>query len=151
MVQGSQEQTRGYQKRINKHKPRPPLLRNVLAAFLMGGTITGLSQLIFDRFLQQGMTIAEAATPTAAIMIAIGALLTGVGVYDRLGNWGGMGAALPITGFANAIVAPALEFKREGYVMGVGAQLFSIAGPVIVYAVTVATISGAIRYYWVGP
>lgn len=97
------------------------------------------------------MPLDDAAGPTAAIMIVVGSVLTGLGIYDELGRIGGMGAALPVTGFANSMVAPALEYKREGYVLGVGSRMFSIAGPVVVYGLLVSIASASLRFWLVGP
>ncbi|HHY36888.1 MAG TPA: stage V sporulation protein AC [Firmicutes bacterium] len=135
-----------YKRWANARKPKPPLLRNVLAAFLVGGLICTLGQAVLNYFISLGMNAKEAGGPTAAVMILLGALLTGLGVYDRIGRFAGAGSVIPITGFANSIVAPALEFKREGYVMGVGARMFNIAGPVLVYGMTTAWLVGL--FYW---
>ncbi|MFO7245834.1 MAG: stage V sporulation protein AC [Thermaerobacter sp.] len=143
--------SRDYAGRLRRHQPRPPILRNVLAAFLVGGLICVVGQAVLGWFMSGGMTPKDAAAPTAAVMVIAGALLTGLGLYDELARFAGMGSALPITGFANSIVAPALEAKREGYVLGVGAQLFTIAGPVIVYGVLAALAAAALRYGLVGP
>ena len=127
--------------------PRVPLLRNVIAAFLVGGAICAVGQGVANVFQWLGLNPSDAAGPVAGTMIFIGALLTGLGVYDQLGSLAGMGAALPITGFANAIVSPAMEFKREGLVQGVGARMFEVAGPVLVYGLTISFVMGAVRYF----
>jgi len=142
---------RDYGGRLRRHVPRPPIARNLVAAFLVGGLISVIGQVVLESFVAGGMTPKDAAAPTAAVMVIAGALLTGFGVYDELARFAGMGSALPITGFANSIVAPALEAKREGYVLGVGSQLFTIAGPVIVYGLLAAVTAAAIRYGLVGP
>ena len=144
-------EARAYAARVRRHTPPVPLLRNLIAAFLAGGTVCLVGQAVLTWFVAGGMRPADAATPTAAVMLALGAVLTGFGLYDEFGRLGGMGAALPITGFANSIVAPAMEYKREGYVFGVGSRMFSIAGPVIVYGVLVALVSAALRFWLVGP
>ncbi|HHW91935.1 MAG TPA: stage V sporulation protein AC [Firmicutes bacterium] len=135
-----------YKRWANARKPKPPLVRNTIAAFLVGGLICTIGQIILNFFLSLGMNLKEAGGPTAAVMIFLGALLTGLGVYDRIGKFAGAGSVVPITGFANSIVAPALEFKREGYVMGVGARMFNIAGPVLVYGMATAWLVGL--FYW---
>lgn len=140
-----------YQQRVQRHTPKIPVLRNVIAAFLVGGTICLLGQLLLSWFTGNGMSLDDSVSSTAAVMILIGAVLTGIGVYDEVGRFAGMGAALPITGFANAMVSPAMEYKREGYVLGVGARMFSVAGPVVVYGLVVSIASAAIRYWLVGP
>ncbi|HEX6989445.1 MAG TPA: SpoVA/SpoVAEb family sporulation membrane protein [Bacillota bacterium] len=143
--------SREYAARVRRHVQCPPMTRNLLAAFLVGGLISVIGQGVLEWFVAGGMSPRDAAAPTATVMVIAGALLTGLGLYDELARFGGMGSALPITGFANSIVAPALEAKREGYVLGVGSQLFTIAGPVIVYGVIAAVVSAAVRYALVGP
>lgn len=119
-------------------------MRNVLTAFFVGGSITALAQPVLMFFQSRGLPLREAAGATSSVFIFIGALLTGVGVYDRLGRWAGMGANLPISGFANSIAAPAMEYKREGMVLGVGSRMFTVAGPVIVYGLTVSVLAAAL-------
>ncbi len=135
MVKASNRQKEAYQQLLQKHTPSRPIFRNLVLAFLVGGAITTIGQGVLNFFVSQGLSPKDAATPTAGVMIFLGALLTGLGVYDKIGKFAGMGSALPITGFANSIVSPALEFKREGFVLGVGARMFQVAGPVIVYGV----------------
>lgn len=115
-----------------------------MTAFLGGGAICSLGQAVLGFFLVRGLTLGEAAITASAVMVGLGALLTGLGIYDEMGRWAGMGAALPITGFANSIVSPAMEYRREGLVLGVGARLFTIAGPVIVYAVAAALLASVV-------
>ncbi|HLS88551.1 MAG TPA: stage V sporulation protein AC [Sphingobacteriaceae bacterium] len=150
-MKGSQEQARQYEQRARRHRPKPPVLRNVVTAFIAGGAITGLGQMILTFFRVRGLDLREATGATAAVIILAGALLTGLGVYDRLGRWAGMGASLPISGFANSIVAPAMEYKREGMVLGVGARMFTVAGPVIVYGLVISVLAAAVRYALRGP
>ena len=130
--------------------PRRPVLRNVVAAFFVGGTICTVGQLALSLWLSLGWPRTDAVGLTAATMIALSAALTGIGVYDVIGQFGGMGSAIPITGFANAIVAPALEFKREGFILGVGARLFQVAGPVIVYGTFVAILVAGVKLLFGG-
>jgi stage V sporulation protein AC len=120
-------------------------LRNIVWAFFVGGAICAVGQAFLGLFLTGGAALREAGVGASAVMIALGASLTGLGVYDEIGKRAGMGAALPITGFANSIVSPAMEYRREGLVLGVGARLFTIAGPVIVYAVAAALIVTLVR------
>jgi stage V sporulation protein AC len=96
------------------------------------------------------MSVKQAASPTTVVLIGVGALLTGVGFYDRLVKRAGMGGTLPITGFANAMVAPAMEFRAEGLIMGVGARLFTVAGPVLAYGMAAAFVVSAVRYLVTG-
>ena len=114
--------------------------------YIVGGLICTLGQGVLNYFVSQGMSPKEAGGPTAAVMILLGALLTGLGIYDRLGKFAGAGSFGPITGFANSIVAPALEYKREGYVLGVGARMFQIAGPVLVYGMSTAWLVGLVHW-----
>lgn len=151
MVKASKNEQQNYKKLHKKHAPPRPVLRNVLAAFVTGGGISLVGEGVRQFFLAQGLSPDRAAGPTAAAMIFLGALLTGLGIYDRIGRFGGMGAALPITGFANAIVAPAMEFKREGWVMGVGAKMFVVAGPVVVYGLITSFAVGLIYYLLFNP
>lgn len=127
------------------HPPRP-ILRNILMAFLVGGAICVVAQIILD-FLASRVPPTQALAMTSSVMVFLGAFLTGLGIYDEIGRFAGMGAALPITGFANSIVSPAMEFKREGFVLGVSARMFQVAGPVIVYGSLSAIIVSILRLY----
>lgn len=135
-----------YKRKANQYSSKPPVLKNILAAFFVGGLICSLGQVILNGFTIKGFTDTEAAAITSIIMIFLGALLTGLGVYDRIGKFAGAGSMVPITGFANSIVSPALEFKREGFVYGVGAKIFTNAGPVLLYGTLVSSIIGLIFY-----
>lgn len=128
--------------------PKPTVVKNSFWAFMVGGGICAVAQVIVNLFVATGLGIQQASTATTALMILLGALLTGIGIYDELGKYAGAGSIVPVTGFANSIVSPALEFKREGYVMGVGARLFTIAGPVLVFGITTSIIVGIIYYLW---
>jgi len=143
-----QQQSQQFQKLVQKNAPKPPLVKNVLWAFFVGGTICVIGQAIQTYLINTwGFTLKEAGAPTATVLVFLGAFFTGLGAYDELGKRAGAGSIVPITGFANSIVAPALEFKREGYVFGVGAKMFVIAGPVIVYGLITAVIIGLISYF----
>jgi stage V sporulation protein AC len=135
-----------YDKLAQTHRPKPPLAKNLILAFLVGGTISLVGQAVLTFFTSRGLSPDKAGGPTAATMIFLGALLTAIGIYDEIGRIGGAGSAIPITGFANSIVACALEFRSEGYIMGMAARMFQIAGPVIVYGVVSAFIVGILRY-----
>ena len=115
-------------------------------AFVIGGLICSLGQLILNGYTALGMEKNDAATATCISLIGISALLTGLSLYDNIAKYGGAGTLVPITGFANAIAAPAIEFKTEGFILGVGAKIFTIAGPVILYGVSASVIYGLI--YW---
>jgi stage V sporulation protein AC len=136
-----------YQKMAAKAEPKQKIVRNTIIAFIVGGLICVLGQLIQELLVNLfEMNAVEAAGPTSVVMIFLGAFLTGLGIYRKLGQFAGAGSIVPISGFANSMVSPALEFKREGLVLGVGAKLFTIAGPVLVYAYVSSFIVGLI--YW---
>jgi len=139
-----------YQQLVTRLKPKRPLWSNLLWAFIVGGIICILGQAVQTFFMHHGMTAKEAASPTSVVMIALGSLLTGLGWYDRVVKRGGMGGSLPITGFANAMVAPAMEFRTEGAIMGVGSRLFTIAGPVLAYGLLAAFLVSLVRYLLTG-
>lgn len=145
MVRASQEESRRYQQFVKTRSPSPSLVRNAVAAFAVGGSICALGQVVMNGFLTAGMNPQDAGRAALVVIVFLGVLFTGFGVYDRLGQWAGMGAMLPISGFANAIASPAIEYKREGFVFGVGARLFQVAGPVIVYGLVTATVMALIR------
>lgn len=136
-----------YQIKVDNLTPKPPLLKNTCWAFVVGGLICTLGQIITDYFAMLGLGEKEASNYATIVLVFLGAFFTGLGVYDELGKRAGAGSVVPITGFANSIVAPAMEFKREGYVFGIGAKMFVIAGPVLVYGMVTAFIVGLI--YWI--
>ncbi|HBT47894.1 MAG TPA: stage V sporulation protein AC [Peptococcaceae bacterium] len=136
-----------YQKLVEQVKPKPRVLVNVLNAFWVGGTICGIAQIITLIFRGAGLGVQDASNATVMIMVFLGAFLTGLGLYDEIGKWAGAGSIIPITGFANSIVSPAMEFKREGFIYGVGARLFTVAGPVIIYGLVTSVLIGLIAYF----
>jgi stage V sporulation protein AC len=136
-----------YQELVQQIKPKPPVLKNALAAFAVGGFICAFAQAITNVFIQAGLTQREAGTVIVIIMIFIGSLLTGLGVYNNIGRFAGAGSLIPITGFANAIVSSAMEWKREGYLFGVAAKMFTIAGPVLVYGILSSVVIGIVYYF----
>ena len=113
-------------------------------AFVTGGTICLIAQIIFNFLSSMGLNDAKVSAFTSMTMVFLGALLTGLDIYNKLAKFGGAGTLVPITGFANAIVSPAMEFKSEGYVLGLGAKMFIIAGPVLVYGITASVICGLV-------
>lgn len=135
-----------YKQQVDQVMPKPPIIKNCMWAFVIGGLICVFGQALNDWFLHYGLPKKEAAAATSGTLVFLGAFFTGLGLYDELGKRAGAGSIVPITGFANSIVAPAMEFKREGYVMGVGAKMFVIAGPVLVYGLVTAWIIGIV--YW---
>ena len=135
-----------YNEYVKKKTPDSPILQNCLRAFLVGGVICTIGQIVKNLAVYFGVGLEEVKTVTPIVMIFLGALLTGIGVYDKLGKFAGGGSIIPITGFANSIVSSAMEFKKEGWVMGLGAKMFTIAGPVIVFGTVASVIYGII--YW---
>lgn len=133
-----------YKQYSDSRQPRSNMLGNMFKAFWVGGVICCIGQLINDLFMQQGLNSPDASSATSVTLVLIGALLTGFGLYDRMAKYAGGGTLVPITGFANSVVAPALEFKTEGFVTGTAAKMFIIAGPVIVYGIGASVIYGLI-------
>lgn len=134
-----------YQKLVQQREWKPPRLRNGALAFLSGGAVCVVGQTLTDFYVRvMGLDQKAAGNPAVATMILIGALLTGFGVFDKLARHAGAGLAVPVTGFANSIVASALEFKREGLVYGVGGKMFQLAGSVIVFGVVTAFFVGIV-------
>lgn len=146
MMAQKQEQQKQYEEKFNQVKPKPTLLKNLIWAFVVGGLICTFGQYLHNLFVDMGFTKKEAGGPVSVVLIFLAALFTGLGIYDELGRRAGAGSVVPITGFANSIVAPAMEFKREGYVFGIGAKMFVIAGPVLVYGMVTAAIFGLIHW-----
>ncbi len=135
---------REYREYVKKKQPRSPLGRDVLRAFWVGGLICVLGQALSGLYRRAGLDEESAGTAVSVTLVFLGALLTGLGVYDDIARYAGAGTLVPITGFANAVAAPALEFKREGFVAGTCARMFAIAGPVIVFGVGSSVIYGVI-------
>lgn len=136
-----------YGKLVKELSPKSPMGRDCLNAFWIGGAICVLGQLIHTAYDFWGMREDAAATATSMTLVFLSAMLTGLSLYDNLAKYGGAGTLVPITGFSNAVAAPAIEFKTEGYILGVGAKMFTIAGPVIVYGLAASAIYGFI--YWI--
>lgn len=136
-----------YKKLVDKKTPSSKLFTNCIKAFLFGGTICTIGQLLFSVYEPLGMSEELTASAVSVTLIFIGVLLTGLNIYPKLAKHAGAGTIVPITGFANSVASPAIEAKTEGMIMGVGAKLFTIAGPVIVYGVVSAFIAGI--WYWV--
>ncbi|HEX3011291.1 MAG TPA: stage V sporulation protein AC [Syntrophomonadaceae bacterium] len=134
-----------YDALVQRIKPRPPFFKNCVWAFVVGGLICVLGQLIINYSMYAGMKRTDASTVASVVMVFLGALLTGLGKYDELGKRAGAGSIVPITGFANSIVASAMEFKREGYIFGVGARIFTVAGPTLVFGFAVSVLIGLIK------
>lgn len=136
-----------YAKMLEQKSPPSHLLMDMLWAFVIGGLICTIGQVVSNFFSSQGMDKTSTAAATAITMVFLGALLTGLKLYDKIAKHAGAGTLVPITGFANAIVSPAMEFKSEGYVMGIGTKLFAIAGPVLVYGISASVVYGLILFF----
>ncbi|MBO1514704.1 stage V sporulation protein AC [Metabacillus sp. BG109] len=138
-----------YKNQIKSYQPKPPYVLNCLKAFLIGGFICMVGQGIQNFYINVlNFTEKDAGNPTAGTLILISALLTGLGVYDKLGQFAGAGSAVPITGFANSMASAAIEHRSEGIVLGVATNMFKLAGSVIVFGVVAAYIVGIIRYFY---
>lgn len=129
---------------VKKESPKSPLLRDCLWAFFVGGIICTIGQVFSNFYKLRGLDTEQTATATAITMVFLGALLTGLHIYDKIAKRAGAGTIVPITGFANSIVSPAMEFKSEGLILGMAAKLFVIAGPVLVYGISASVIYGLI-------
>jgi stage V sporulation protein AC len=136
-----------FHKVTDESSPKSKLLKNCICAFIVGGIICDIGQFFNNYLIGIGVSRDDTSSWVTIIMIFIGALLTGIGVYDKIANFAGAGTVVPITGFANSIVSPAIEFKKEGYILGVGAKMFTIAGPVLVYGIGSSIIVGVIYYF----
>lgn len=136
-----------YSKLVGELSPKSPLLKDCALAFLVGGLICALGQAFLNFYSSLGLDETDAGTAECMTLIALSALFTGLSLYDNLAKHAGAGTLVPITGFANAVAAPAVEFKTEGFILGVGAKMFTIAGPVIVYGVSASVVYGLI--YWI--
>ena len=142
-----EQEKQAYARLVDRFSPKSELGTGILRAFLVGGAICVLGQAItdvFSRLLLFG--VQAAATATSICLIFLASMLTGIGVYDKIGKYAGAGSVVPITGFSNSVTAPAMEFRREGLVLGVGAKLFTIAGPVLVYGISGSILVGLIAY-----
>lgn len=138
---------KAYGEYMKKFTPKPKYVLNGAKAFLVGGSICSVSLLLQNVLIDKGMTRETAATWVTIILVITAQTLTGLGVFDTLGKKLGAGVIVPITGFANSMVAPAIEFKKEGYIMGIGSKLFSIAGPVLVCGIVSSTLIGVVYYF----
>jgi len=145
-----------YKKMVEKASPASPFIKNIINAFIFGGLFCILAQIFNDMITQfsimrggEPLTVDAASGYTTIFMVALGAILTMFNVYDKIGKYAGAGSIVPITGFANSIVSPAMEFKSEGHILGVGVQMFVVAGPVLVFGTSAAILLGIV-YYIIG-
>ena len=137
-----------YKKYADARAPRSPIVKDCLRAFLVGGLICSIAQVLTDIYTKLcGMEKQDAGTLTAATLVLAAAILTGLGVFDRIAKFAGAGTLVPITGFANAVVSPAIDSKSEGLILGVGAKIFTVAGPVLLYGTLAGAAYGVI--YWI--
>ena len=133
-----------YQAYVQARAKQSPLVRDCALAFVIGGAICVLGQAIMDGWLAMGLEKTDAGTATSISLVLLSVLLTGLNLYNKLGRYGGAGTLVPITGFANAVASPAIDFKSEGLVTGMAANMFTVAGPVIVFGVTASVIYGVV-------
>lgn len=133
-----------YKKYAERHAPKSPLFKNCVRAFLSGGAVCALGEGIKNAYAALGMNRENSSLLCSVTLIVIAVVLTGFGVFDSVARVAGAGVLVPITGFANAVAAPAIDSKTEGYVLGVGAKVFTVAGPVILYGVTSGAVYGAV-------
>lgn len=133
-----------YKSYIFEKSPKSSHFKNMFWAFVIGGTICVVGQIFIELYTQLGFSKQDASTLSSSTLVLLAAILTGFGIYDRIGRFAGAGSTIPITGFSNAVVSPAMEFKAEGFIYGIGAKMFLVAGPVIVngvfFAVAIASI-----------
>ena len=133
-----------YSDYVNQKSPNSPIFKNCFNAFWVGGLICTIGQIIFDFCKYRGMEETSCSTVVSIVLIGLSAILTGLNIFNKLGKFAGAGSLVPITGFANSIVSPAIEYKSEGYVMGVGGKMFTVAGPVLVFGISASVIIGII-------
>lgn len=136
-----------YAQLVKKSSPKSPVVRDCLIAFAVGGTICALGQGIMNFWMRAGFSAEDAGSLASMSLVAVSALMTGLSLYDNLAQYAGAGTLVPITGFANAIAAPAVEFRTEGFILGVGARIFTIAGPVILYGLSASVVYGVCYYF----
>ena len=137
-----------YAKLVEEMSPKSPMGKDCVTAFVVGGIICTIGQFFMNYYTSLGLDKDNAGTAASMTLVALSALLTGLSLYDNLAKHAGAGTLVPITGFANSIAAPAIEFKTEGFILGVGAKMFTIAGPVIVYGLSASVVYGFIYWLW---
>ena len=146
--QKKEQINQAYDQKVKELTPTHKLPKEMLHAFLVGGAICVLGQVILNIFAGYGLNKEDAATVCTILLVLLSAVLTGLNIYPRIAKFGGAGALVPITGFANSVAAPAIEFQKEGQVFGIGCKIFTISGPVILYGIFSSWVLGVI--YWVG-
>ena len=138
------ESKQAYQEYVNKKSPNSPIVKNCFNAFWVGGFICSIGQIIFNICKERGFSTDTCGTIVSILLIGISAFLTGLSVFNKIGKFAGAGSLIPITGFANSIVSPAMEYKSEGYIMGVGGKMFTVAGPVLVFGISASILVGIV-------
>ena len=136
-----------YAELVKKVSPNSPVFRDCIKAFVSGGVICAIGQLLLDFYIGMELSEKDAAAWVSITLIGLSALLTALGIYEKLGKFCGAGTIVPITGFANSVVSPAIEFKKEGMVFGMAAKMFVVAGPVIVYGTLTSMLVGLVYYF----
>ena len=149
MNQNKFETTQEYNKYVEKKTTNSPIFKNCFNAFWVGGLICSIGQIIMDFCMYKGLDQTFASTIVSISLIAFSAILTGLNLFNKIGKFAGAGSLVPITGFANSIVSPAIEYKSEGYIMGVGGKMFTVAGPVLVFGICSSVIIGLITAFFV--
>ena len=142
------ETKKAYQEYVDKKTPNSPILKNCFNAFWVGGLICTIGQIILNICKERGFDTQASGTIVSILLIGIAAFLTGLNLFNKIGKFAGAGSLIPITGFANSIVYPAMEYKSEGYVMGVGGKMFTVAGPVLVFGISTSVIIGMIAAFF---
>ena len=135
-----------YQEYLKSINPKSPVWKNVALAFLVGGAICCLGQALSDWYKFLGLKLEDAATATSVSLVFLSALFTGLGLYHKLARWAGAGTLVPITGFANAVVSPAVDFRAEGLITGTAVKMFTVAGPVIVFGTAASAVYGLVLW-----
>lgn len=143
------ETKQDYSNYVDKKSPNSPIFKNCINAFWVGGLICSIGQLILSFCQYKGFDDKAAGIIVSIILIGISAILTGLNIFNKLGKFAGAGSLVPITGFANSIVAPSIEYKSEGYIMGVGGKMFTVAGPVLVFGISTSVIIGIIATFFI--
>ena len=135
-----------YQEYVNQKSPNSPIFKNCFNAFWVGGLICSIGQIILDICKYNGLDTQTSGSIVSIILIGFSALLTGLNIFNKIGKFAGAGSLVPITGFANSVVSPAMEYKSEGYIMGVGGKMFTVAGPVLVFGISSSIIVGLLYF-----
>ena len=143
------ETPKEYNEYVEKKAPKSPILKDCFNAFWVGGLICSIGQLIFFFCKYKGLDQVSCNTVVSICLIGLSAFLTAINVFNKIGKFAGAGSLVPITGFANSIVSPAIEYKSEGYVMGVGAKMFTVAGPVLFFGISSSILIGIITCFFV--